>query len=57
MVQETWVLYRKKIRLVERLHQRYLRSILGIRWQDYVSNEEGIERASLSSIESTLLQV
>ena len=56
MVQETWVLYRKKIRLVERLHQRYLRSILGIRWQDYVSNEVH-KRASLHSLEFVLLQV
>ena len=27
---ETWVLYRKQIRLLERFHQRCLRSILGI---------------------------
>ena len=37
---ETWVLYRKPIRLVERFHQRCLRSILGIKWQDHVWNEE-----------------
>ena len=37
---ETWILYRKQIRLLERLHQRCLRSILGIKWQDHVSNEE-----------------
>ena len=35
-----WVLCRKQIRLLERFHQRRLRSILGIQWQDYVSNEE-----------------
>ena len=34
-----------------------LRSILGNKWQDYVSNEEVIKRASLPSIESILLQV
>ena len=28
---ETWVLYRKQIRLLERFHQRCLRSILGIK--------------------------
>ena len=32
-------------------------SILGIKWQDYVSNEEVVIRASLPSIESILLQV
>ena len=37
---EIWVLYRKQIRLLERFHQRCLRSILGIKWQNHVSNEE-----------------
>ena len=54
---ETLVLYRKQIRLLERFHQRSLRSILGIKWQDRVSNEEVFKRANLSSIESILLQV
>ena len=54
---ETCVLYRKQIRLLERFHQRCLRSILGIKWQDHVSNEEVLKRASLPSIESILLQV
>ena len=55
--EETWVLYRKQIRLLERLHQRCLRSILGIKWQDHVSNEEVLKKASLPSTESILLQV
>ena len=54
---ETWVLYRKQIRLPERFHQRCLRSILGIKWQDHVSNEEVLKRASLPSTESILLQM
>ena len=54
---ETWLLYRKQIRLLERFHQRCLRFILGIKWQDHVSNEEVLRRASLSSRESILLQV
>ena len=54
---ETWILYQKQIRLLERFHQRRLRSILGIKWQDHVSNEEVLKRASLPSIESILLQV
>ena len=53
----TWVLYRKQIRLLERFHQRCLRSIFCIKWQDHVSNEEVIKRASLPSIESILLRV
>ena len=54
---ETWVLYRKQTRLLERFHQRCLRSILFIKWQDYVSNKEVLKRASLPSIESILLQL
>ena len=54
---ETWVLYQKQIRLRERFHRRCLRPILGIKCQDYVSNEEILKRASLPSIESILLQV
>ena len=38
-------------------HQHCLHSILGIKWQDYVSNGEVLKRASLPSIESILLQV
>ena len=54
---ETWVLYRKQIRLLERFHQCCWHSILGIKWQDHMSNEEVLKRASLPSIESILLQV
>ena len=42
---------------LERFHQRYLRSIQGIRWQDYVSNEAVLKRASLLGIVSILVQV
>ena len=54
---ETWVLYRKQIRLLGQFHQRCLRSILGIKWQDHVSKEEVLKGASLPSIEPILLQV
>ena len=54
---ETWVLYRKQIRLLERFHQRCLCSFFGIKWQDHVSNEEVFKKASLPSIQFTVLQV
>ena len=53
----TWVLHQKQSRLLGRFHQRCLGSILGIKWQDYVSNEEVLKRASPPSIESILLRV
>ncbi|CAH1266354.1 Hypp3340 [Branchiostoma lanceolatum] len=52
---ETWVLYRKQVRLLERFHQRCLRCIMGIKWQDYVTNIEVLERANLPSMEALLL--
>ena len=57
MVQRPWVAYRKQIKLLERFHECCLRSILGIKWQDHMINEEVLKRASLPSIESILLQV
>ena len=54
---ETYVPYRKQIRLLGRFHQRCLRSILGIKWQNHVSNKEVLKTASLLSIEYILLQV
>ena len=53
---ENWVLYRKQIQLLERFYKRCLRFIIGIKWQDHVSNEEVLERAILPSVESILLQ-
>ena len=52
----TWVLYCKQIRLLERFHQCCLHPIMGIKWQEYVTNEEVLKRASLPSLECTLLQ-
>ena len=43
---ETWVLYRKQIRLLGRVHQRRFRSIRGMEWQDYVSDEEVRKKAA-----------
>ena len=54
---KTRVLYRTRVRLLERFHQRCLRFILGIKWQVYVSNEEVLKRASMPSVRSILLQV
>ena len=53
---ETWVLYSGHIRLLERFHQRSLRSILRIRWNDFITNVEVLERAEIPSIEAMLLK-
>ncbi|KAI8491005.1 hypothetical protein Bbelb_314240 [Branchiostoma belcheri] len=54
---ESWVTYRHHLRLLERFHQRCLRSILNIHWSDYVTNVEVLERAGILSIEAMLLKI
>ena len=53
---ETWVMYRAHNKLLERFHQRCLRTILNIHWSDYVSNVDVLERAGIESIEAMLLK-
>lgn len=45
------------MRVLERFHQRCLRTILGIKWQGYQANKAVVERAHVPSIESILLQL
>ncbi|KAL6484915.1 hypothetical protein MHYP_G00069600 [Metynnis hypsauchen] len=53
---ETWTLYRKHVKLLESFHIRSLRSILGIRWQDRVTNLKVLDRAESTSIEVLILK-
>ena len=52
---ETWTLYCRQIKQLEQFHQRCLRKILKIRWQDRVTNLAVLERCGLPSIESMIL--
>ena len=53
---ESWVTYRHHLRLLERFHQRCLRTILGIHWSDFVTNVEVLEQAEVLSIEAMLMK-
>ena len=53
---ETWTLYRKHMKQLEQFHQRSLRSIMRIRWQERVTNQEVLDKANLTSIEATILR-
>ena len=53
---ETWTLYRRHIKQLEQFHNRSLRMIMNIRWQDRVTNQEVLDRADSTSIESLLLK-
>ena len=52
---ETWTLYRKDLKRLERFHQRKLRSILRISWEDRVTNNEVFRRSEMKSIEADIL--
>ena len=54
---ESWVTYRNHIKLLERFHQRCLRTILNIHWSDFVNNLTVLEQANITSIEAMLLKV
>ena len=52
---ETWVPYRRHIRLLESFHIRRLQLILGLRWGHKVTHSEIRLRVGIPSIESMLL--
>ena len=49
---ESWTLYRKNIRTLERFHQQKLRAILGIGWEERITNNDVLNRAGLTSVEA-----
>ena len=53
---ESWTLYRKQLNQLEKFHQRALRSILGIRWHDRITNLEVFDRSNSTSIETLLIK-
>ena len=53
---ETWTSYRYQVKQLEKFHQRYLRSIMNIKWYDRVTYAAVLDRASLTSIDAILQQ-
>ncbi|XP_056650069.1 uncharacterized protein LOC130453728 [Monodelphis domestica] len=54
---ETWTLYRKHMKQLEQFHQHSLWSIMRIRWQDRITNQEVLDRANSTSIEVMVLKI
>nr|XP_060641420.1 uncharacterized protein LOC132781299 [Anolis sagrei ordinatus] len=52
---ETWTVYRRHMQLLERFHQRCLRKILQISWEDKQTNVNVLEEAKTTSIEAMIL--
>jgi hypothetical protein len=53
---ETWTLYSRQERRLSAFHMRCLRRILGIAWQDHVTNNEVLQRAEMKSMTTLLRQ-
>ncbi|XP_059849029.1 uncharacterized protein LOC132406918 isoform X1 [Hypanus sabinus] len=53
---ETWTLYRRHVKQLEQFHNRALRSIMQIHWQDRISNLTVLDRANSTSIEAKVLK-
>ena len=52
---ETWVTYQNHLKVLERFHQRCLRTILHIHWSDYITNISILEQANITSIEEAMV--
>ena len=53
---ETWTLYRHHIKLLRTIQQWQLRSILKIRWDHFITNDEVLDRAESMDIEIILIR-
>ena len=53
---ETWVAYRRHVKVLEQFQQRILRSILGVHWQDRITNASILEQADTTSIEAHIVK-
>ena len=53
---ETWTLYRRHLKQLERFQMYSLQTILNIKWQDRVSNLQVLDTAESTSIEAVILK-
>ena len=53
---ETWVAYRRHMKVLEQFQQRILRYILGVHWQDRITNASILEQADTTSIEAHIVK-
>ena len=54
---KSWVTYWNHLKLLERFHQRCLRTILNIHWSNYITNIIVLERADITSIKAMFLKI
>ena len=53
---ETWTCYRKHLKKLDQFHLRCLRRLLGISWEDRVTNQEVLRRSSMPGVEVLIMK-
>ena len=53
---ETWTCYRRHIQVLENFHMRHLRQLLGIKWQDKISNARVLMMSNSTGIEAWIIR-
>ena len=51
---ETWTCHRRHVKMLDSFHMRHLRYLMGIKWQDKITNNEVLQRAKMDGIEAML---
>ena len=54
---ESWTCYRRHVKMLDAFHMRHLRAILGIKWQDKITNNEVLQRAQVDGMEAMLMKI
>ena len=54
---ETWTCYRRHLKKLDQFHLRCLRRLLGISWEDRVTNQEVLRRSSMPGVEVLIMKV
>ena len=53
---ETWTTYKRQVKRLDHFHQRCLRRIVGIRWQQMIPDTKVLQTCKISGIESLLIK-
>ena len=53
---EIWTYYRRHVKMLNSFHIRHLRYLMGIKWQDKITNNEVLQRAKMDGMEAMLMR-
>ena len=53
---ETWTCYRRHVKMLDSFHMRHLRYLMGIKWQDKITNNEVLQRAKMDGMKAMLMR-